>query len=96
MPRSSQWSLPFGPPNQNPINTSPLPHACHIPRPSHPPWFNHPNNIRWRIQDVKSSLCSFLHDPSSSLLDENFLNTLFSETLRLCPSLKTRDQVSHP
>jgi hypothetical protein len=25
MPRSSQWSLTFGPPNQNPVNTSPLP-----------------------------------------------------------------------
>jgi hypothetical protein len=24
-PRSSQWSLAFGPPNQNPVNTSPLP-----------------------------------------------------------------------
>jgi hypothetical protein len=22
-------------------------------RPSHPPWFNYPNNIRWRIQSVK-------------------------------------------
>jgi hypothetical protein len=22
-------------------------------RPPHPPWFNHPNNIRWRIQAVK-------------------------------------------
>jgi len=25
MPRSSQWSLTFGPPNQNPVRTSPLP-----------------------------------------------------------------------
>jgi hypothetical protein len=24
-PRSSQWSFPFGPPNQNPVNTSPHP-----------------------------------------------------------------------
>jgi hypothetical protein len=24
-PRSSEWSLPLGPPNQNPVNTSPLP-----------------------------------------------------------------------
>jgi hypothetical protein len=28
MPKSSQWSLTFGPPNQNPVNTSPLLHAC--------------------------------------------------------------------
>jgi hypothetical protein len=42
-----------------------------------------------------SSLCSFLHDPSSSLLGPNILlNTLFSETLSLCSSLKVRDQIS--
>jgi hypothetical protein len=52
-PRSSQWSLTFGPPNQNPLNTSPLPHACHMSHPPRPPWFNHTSNIRWRIQAVK-------------------------------------------
>jgi hypothetical protein len=31
--RSSKWSLAFGPPNQNPVNTSPLPHAFHMSRP---------------------------------------------------------------
>jgi hypothetical protein len=49
MPRSSQWSLAFGPPNQNPVNTSPPPpppHPCHMSSPPHPPCFNHPNNIR--------------------------------------------------
>jgi hypothetical protein len=25
----------FGPPNENPVNTSPLPHACHMSRPLH-------------------------------------------------------------
>jgi hypothetical protein len=35
-PRSSPWPLAFGPPNQNPVNTSPLPHACHMSRPPHP------------------------------------------------------------
>jgi hypothetical protein len=30
-PRSSQWSLPFGPPNQNPVNTSPLPMRATCP-----------------------------------------------------------------
>jgi hypothetical protein len=29
-PRSFQWSLTFGPPNQNPLNISPLLHACHM------------------------------------------------------------------
>jgi hypothetical protein len=36
-----------------------------------------------------SSLCNYLHDPSSSLLGPNILlNTLFSKTLSLCSSLK--------
>jgi hypothetical protein len=44
-----------------------------------------------------SSLCNFLHDPSSSLLGQNILpNTLFSKTFSLCSSLKLRDQLSHP
>jgi hypothetical protein len=59
MPRSSQWSLTFGPPNHNSVNTSPLPHACHMPHPPHPPWFNHPNNIRWRIQAMKFIIMQF-------------------------------------
>jgi hypothetical protein len=29
-PRFSQWSLALGPPNQNPVNTSPLRHAYHL------------------------------------------------------------------
>jgi hypothetical protein len=53
---SSQWSLAFGPPNQNPVNTSTLPHACHMSSPPHPPWFNHPNNIQWGIQAAKTLL----------------------------------------
>jgi hypothetical protein len=40
---------------------------------------------------MSSSLCNFLHDPSSSLLGPNILNTLFSKTLSLCSSLEVRD-----
>jgi hypothetical protein len=58
MPRSFQWSLTFGPPNQNPLNTSSLP-ACNMSRPPHPPWFHHPNNIRWRIQAMKFIIVQF-------------------------------------
>jgi hypothetical protein len=36
-PMSSQWCLAFGPPNQNPVNTSPLPRACHMTHPPHSP-----------------------------------------------------------
>jgi hypothetical protein len=28
-------------------------------RPPHPPWFNHPNNIRWRIQAMKFIITHF-------------------------------------
>jgi hypothetical protein len=58
-PRSSQWSLAFGPPNRKPANTSPIPHACHIPRPPHTPWFNHPKNIRSKIQVMKFIIMQF-------------------------------------
>jgi len=37
---SSKWSLSFKPPNQNPVCTSSVSHTCHMPRPSHAPWFS--------------------------------------------------------
>jgi hypothetical protein len=45
-----------------------------------------------------SSFCSFLGPPITlSLFGPNiFLSTLFSNTLKLCPSLNVRDKVSHP
>jgi hypothetical protein len=96
MPRTSQWSLHFGLSNQNPVNTFPLPHACYMSRPSHPLWFNHPNNIRWRIQAMKFIIIQF-SPRSVFLLGPNILlNTLFSKTLSLCSSRKVKDQVPHP
>jgi hypothetical protein len=58
MPRSSHWSLAFGLTNPNPVSTSPLPHACHMSSPSHTS-FNHPNNIRRRIQVMKLIIMQF-------------------------------------
>jgi hypothetical protein len=29
-------------------------HACYMPHPSHPPWFHHPDFIRWSLQVMKS------------------------------------------
>jgi hypothetical protein len=59
MPRSSQRSLLFGPPNQNTVSTSPLSHAFYVSRPPHRPWFNHYNNIRWRIQAMGFIIMQF-------------------------------------
>jgi hypothetical protein len=74
----------------------PLPHACHMSRPPQPPWFNHPNNIRWRIQAIKLIIMQF--SPWSVFLSfrsKYDFNTLFSKTPSLCSSLKMRGQVLH-
>ena len=50
---SPQWSLSLRFPHQNPVHASPLPHTCHMPRPSHSSWFYHLHNIGWPIQIIK-------------------------------------------
>ena len=50
---SSKWSLSLGIPHQNPAYTFPVPHACHMSRPSHSSWFDDPNNILWGVQTIK-------------------------------------------
>ena len=47
MPRSSKSSLPLRFPHQNPVYVSPLPHTCHMPRPSNSSRFDQPNNVWW-------------------------------------------------
>ena len=42
-PESSKWSLSFRFPHQNPVNTAPISHTCHMPHPSHSSWFDLPN-----------------------------------------------------
>jgi hypothetical protein len=57
MPWSSQWSLPFWPPTQHPVNTSPLSYACHMSSPSNLPQFNHPNKINNTSYEVIIMQC---------------------------------------
>jgi hypothetical protein len=42
IPTSSKWSLSFRSPHRYPLCTSPVPHKCHISRPSHFSLFSHP------------------------------------------------------
>ena len=51
--RYSKRSLSFRFPHQNPVCTSSLLHICHITCPSHTSWFDHSNNIWWRILFMK-------------------------------------------
>ena len=58
-----KWSLSLRFPHQNPVYASPLPLTRYIPRPSHSSPVYHPHNIRWAVQSLSSSLCSFLNSP---------------------------------
>jgi hypothetical protein len=51
--------FPSNLPTKTPSTPLPSPHACYTSRPPHPPWFNHPNNIRWRIQAVNFIMMQF-------------------------------------
>jgi hypothetical protein len=53
MTRSSEWSLPLKFSDQNYLLISHLPHGCHMPRSSDPPWFHHQTNIWWSLQVMK-------------------------------------------
>ena len=75
-------------------------HTCHMPRPSHPPPFDHPNNVWWGVQIMKLNNMQFYPSScNSSLLGPNpdiSLSTLFPNTLSLCSPFDMRDQLSHP
>jgi len=56
---SSTLSLPFKFRHPNPVYILSLPHACHMPRPSHPSSFDHPNNVSfgWGMTPLNSVQC---------------------------------------
>jgi hypothetical protein len=68
------------------------------PCPSHHVWFDHPNNIWWRVQIMELLTVQFLQAPAiSSLLSPNDIPSYpFSDILNLCSFLYVTKQVSHP
>jgi len=97
MPGSYKWHPSLRFPNQNPVCTSPLPHA------TWPTYLILLDLIAQIIfgeeyRSLSSSLCSLLHSPVTwSLLGPNILlSTQFSNPLSLYSSLNVSNQVSHP
>lgn len=70
-------------------------HTCHMLRLSHPPWFHHPRNIWWEVQNSKIPRYAIISSPLLSP-PPIFLSTLFSSTFNLSCFLSTTVQVSHP
>jgi hypothetical protein len=88
--RSSEWFLPFRFSDQNFVSISHLSHSWYMPYPSHPPWFDHPNNI-WSVEVMKLLTVQCL---AVSLLGLNvLLSTLFSYTFTLCSSLRRETNI---
>jgi hypothetical protein len=52
-PRSSKFTLSLIISHTSPECTSPLPHTCYMPRPSHLYGFDRPNNIWWGVPIMK-------------------------------------------
>jgi len=94
-PRSCKWSFLFRFSKQNIVCMYLRFHACYMPRQSHPPWYDHPNNTWWNMQVLMPLIMQSV--PASRhflLLCPNIvLISLFSNTLNLCSSLCVRDQV---
>jgi hypothetical protein len=57
-PGSSDCSLPFKLPNQNFVSISHLPDARYMSRPSHPPWYDHPN-VCWKARIMELLIVQF-------------------------------------
>ena len=81
MPESYKWSPSLRFPHQNPVRTSPLPHACYMPPP-------HLKSLDLIIRisgeeyrSLSSTSCNFLHSPVILfLLGQNFSSAPCSQT----------------
>jgi hypothetical protein len=73
--------------HQNTICTSPCPHTCYMPRPTHSSWSDHPNNIWWGAQIIKLPFkpqLVKLHVVQTTAT-QNMENVYFYQLLRLHP-----------
>ena len=92
-PGSSKLSFHLRFPHKNPICIYPLPHTWYMPRPFHFSQFDHPNNIRWRVQIINLLIVY------SSLFPRYFVPlcpNILLNTKGLRSSLNVKDLVSHP
>ena len=62
-PGSPKWFFPLGSPHRHPVYTSTLPHTCCMVCPPHSSRFDHPKNIRWRVQIIKLLIMQFSSFP---------------------------------
>jgi hypothetical protein len=85
--RSSKWRLFFR------LSLYMLHLMYHIPHPSYP-WFNHPNDIWWRVQIFK--LLSVIFLGPCYFHPHNPKYCLHHPVLRLCSSLNVRDPRLRP
>jgi hypothetical protein len=75
--KSSTWFPSLRSTHQNPVCASPVSHTCHKTRQCHSSWFDHPNNIWWKVQIFKLLV---MYATSFLLRPNTFFSTLFSNT----------------
>jgi hypothetical protein len=87
--------LPFRFSNKYFICIFHFPHARDMPHPSHPPLFDHPHNIWWRVQMMELIIMQFSAASNHfiPLTSKYYPRNL---VLRHPPSFNVRDQLSHP
>jgi len=68
--------FPSGFSTKNPVYTSPLPHTCYMPRPSHSSRFDHPNNI-YKLSPTLALIICILQVRRSDLVQNNGFPGMF-------------------
>lgn len=92
--RSSRYFPSFRSPSDILYALSFFFYTCHMLRLSHPPWFDHPRNICWEVQNSKIPRYAIIFSPLLSP-PPIFLSTVFSSTFNLS-NLSMTVQVSQP